>query len=122
VDGSPVSHAFGTGVIVQTWSLQGAVIPAKAGIHSANLWNALARDWIPAFAGMTGVSKGILSPMTPALHLAASTHFAHVFCMAITKAFRSGKSQAVRIPKKFRSRHQHPYLHRQAKSFDELRS
>jgi hypothetical protein len=28
----------GTGVICETWALEVAVIPAKAGIHPANLW------------------------------------------------------------------------------------
>jgi len=30
-------HQAGTDVICETWALQAAVIPAKAGIHSANL-------------------------------------------------------------------------------------
>ncbi|MGD0009849.1 MAG: hypothetical protein ABSE93_15050 [Terriglobia bacterium] len=31
------TSATGTGVICETWALEAAVIPAKAGIHSANL-------------------------------------------------------------------------------------
>ena len=48
---------MGTGVI---WS---AVIPAKAGIHVRKpLEMLLPSDWIPAFAGMTGVSSLIPIP------------------------------------------------------------
>ena len=39
--------------------------PRKRGATRQTFGNALATDWIPAFAGMTGVSKGIPSQMTP---------------------------------------------------------
>jgi hypothetical protein len=53
--GAPQAIArMGIGVICETQALQAAVIPAKAGIQT--LGNALFTHWIPAFAGMTGVS------------------------------------------------------------------
>jgi hypothetical protein len=60
--------ACGTGVICETWALQAAVIPVPPWREESTrqtFGNALSTDWIPAFAGMTGVSKGIPSQMTP---------------------------------------------------------
>ena len=58
----------GTGVICETWALEAAVIPAKAGIYSANL-RKCAVDGLDSSrhggTAMTGVSKGIPSQMTP---------------------------------------------------------
>jgi hypothetical protein len=59
------SADLGTGVICEIWPLPWAVIPAKAGIHPQAIENAATTDWIPAFAGMTWVSKGIAFQMTP---------------------------------------------------------
>jgi len=59
------SADLGTGVICEIWPLPWAVIPAKAGIHPQAIENAATTDWIPAFAGMTCVSKGIAFQMTP---------------------------------------------------------
>ena len=39
--------------------------PRKRESTPQTFGNALPTDWIPAFAGMTGVSKGIPSQMTP---------------------------------------------------------
>jgi hypothetical protein len=58
---------WGTGVIRETWALQAAVIPVPPWREESTrqtFGNALSTDWIPAFAGMTGVSKGIPSQMT----------------------------------------------------------
>ena len=49
---------LGMGVICKTGRAQIAVIPAKAGIHPGRLQD-LVKEWIPAFAGMTCVSKRI---------------------------------------------------------------
>jgi hypothetical protein len=54
-----------TGVICEIWVLPWAVIPVKAGIHPPAIENAPLTDWIPAFAGMTCVSKGIAFQMAP---------------------------------------------------------
>jgi hypothetical protein len=47
--------------------------------------NAPSTDWIPAFAGMTGVSKGIASQMTPTpvAHIAAVTAGALVYTAVV---------------------------------------
>jgi len=39
--------------------------PRKRESTSQTFGNALATDWIPAFAGMTGVSEGMIFQMTP---------------------------------------------------------
>src|SRR5437762_7563967 len=58
--------ALGAGVICQAWAARAAVIPAKAGIYSSNLWQCAVGDGIPAFAGMTRVSRGVPFQTTPA--------------------------------------------------------
>ena len=48
----------GTGVICETWALEAAVIPVPPWREEPSrqtFGNALSTDWIPAFAGMTGV-------------------------------------------------------------------
>jgi hypothetical protein len=52
------------GVIRETWALEVAVIPAKAGIHSPNFPKFAVDRWIPAFAGMTGVPRAVPSETT----------------------------------------------------------
>ena len=50
------------------------------------------------------ISKGIPPQAAPALPLASYLQFVYTFSVAIIKVFRSGNSQAVSIPKKFRFR------------------
>ena len=42
-------------------ALETPVIPAKAGIHSADLGKCAVTDWIPAFAGMTGRALRVMN-------------------------------------------------------------
>ena len=52
----------GTGVIYETWALEAAVIPVPPWREESTrqtFGNARSKDWIPAFAGMTGISEGI---------------------------------------------------------------
>jgi len=46
-----------------------AVIPAKAGIHSEIPENELPAQWIPAFAGMTGVGGALAGRHEAGRHL-----------------------------------------------------
>ena len=51
------------------------VIPAKAGIHSVGKHLHRLAEGIPAFAGMTSVSKGIPFQMTPAPSMAYASRY-----------------------------------------------
>jgi hypothetical protein len=87
----------GTGVICEIWALPWAVIPAKAGIHPQAIENAPLKDWIPAFAGMTCVSKGIAFQMTP---LPTLGYPANWFRAAWASSSRIGTGMASGIPRK----------------------
>ena len=49
--GARARTAHGIGVICETRALQAAVIPAKAGIHSANLWKCAVHGLDSRFRG-----------------------------------------------------------------------
>jgi len=56
----------GTGVVCETRARRSLSFPRKRESTPQTLGNALSAGWIPAFAGMASVSKGIPAQMTPA--------------------------------------------------------